>query len=129
MSNEKKSPIKVMVVFGTRPEAIKMAPVCRALRERTNHFKTVIVLTAQHRAMLDQVMDLFAITADHDLNIMQQDQTLDYIRARVIQNITPILKAEKPDLVRVHGNPPTPVAASLAPSYQKSPVAHVGAGL
>jgi len=70
MTAARKSPIKVMVVFGTRPEAIKMAPVCRALREHPDDFKTVVVLTAQHRAMLDQVMGLFKITADHDLNLM-----------------------------------------------------------
>src|SRR5882672_11376609 len=95
MTTSKKSPIKVMVVFGTRPEAIKMAPVCRSLLKRPNDFKTIVVLTAQHRAMLDQVMNLFNISSDYDLNIMQQNQTLEYVVTEVVEKVTPILKEEK----------------------------------
>src|SRR5438445_13815319 len=104
MPTSKKQPLKVMVVFGTRPEAIKMAPVCRSLRKRPNDFKTVVVLTAQHRTMLDQVMNLFHITSDYDLNIMQQNQTLEYVVTGVIEKVTPILKEQKPDIVLVHGD-------------------------
>jgi UDP-N-acetylglucosamine 2-epimerase (non-hydrolysing) len=129
MATSSKSPIKVMAVFGTRPEAIKMAPVCRSLRKRPNDFKTVIVLTAQHRTMLDQVMKLFNIRADHDLNIMQENQTLEYVLTEVIEKITPILKNEKPDIVLVHGDTVTTFAAALAAFYQKIPVGHVEAGL
>jgi UDP-N-acetylglucosamine 2-epimerase (non-hydrolysing) len=102
MPNAKKSPIKVMVVFGTRPEAIKMAPVCRSLLKRPNDFKTVIVLTAQHRTMLDQVMNLFHIQSHFDMNIMQQNQTLEYVVTEVVEKVTPIMKSEKPDIVLVH---------------------------
>ncbi len=129
MATSKKIPIKVMVVFGTRPEAIKMAPVCRSLLKRPDDFKTVVVLTAQHRAMLDQVMTLFHIKADHDLNVMQQNQTLEYVVTEVIEKVTPILKNEKPDIVLVHGDTVTTFAASLAAFYQKIPVGHVEAGL
>lgn len=129
MSNEKKSPIKVMVVFGTRPEAIKMAPVCRSLLKRPNDFKTVIVLTAQHRTMLDQVMNLFHIPSHFDMNIMQQNQTLEYVVTEVIEKVTPILKSEKPDIVLVHGDTVTTFAAALAAFYQRIPVGHVEAGL
>jgi UDP-N-acetylglucosamine 2-epimerase (non-hydrolysing) len=129
MSKTKKSPVKVMVVFGTRPEAIKMAPVCRSLLKRPDDFKTVVVLTAQHRTMLDQVMKLFHINSDHDLNIMQQNQTLDYVVTEVISKVTPILQSEKPDIVLVHGDTVTTFAAALASFYLKIPVAHVEAGL
>jgi UDP-N-acetylglucosamine 2-epimerase (non-hydrolysing) len=129
MSNDKKSPIKVMVVFGTRPEAIKMAPVCRSLLKRPSDFKTVVVITAQHRTMLDQVMTLFKIQPDHDLNIMQQNQTLEYVVTEVIEKVTPILKAEKPDIVLVHGDTVTTFAAALSAFYQRIPVGHVEAGL
>src|ERR1039457_4404052 len=101
MPTTKKSPTKVMAVFGTRPEAIKMAPVCRSLLKRPNDFKTVVVLTAQHRTMLDQVMSIFKSRADHDMNMMQKDQTLEYVVAGVIEKITPIMKAEKPDIALV----------------------------
>jgi UDP-N-acetylglucosamine 2-epimerase (non-hydrolysing) len=121
--------MKVMVVFGTRPEAIKMAPVCRSLLKRPNDFKTVVVLTAQHRTMLDQVMKLFHIKSDYDLNIMQQNQTLEYVVTEVIEKVTPILKDEKPDIVLVHGDTVTTFAAALASFYQKIPVGHVEAGL
>lgn len=129
MAKTKNSPLKVMVVFGTRPEAIKMAPVCRSLLKRPEDFKTTIVLTAQHRTMLDQVMDLFHIKSDHDLNIMQKDQTLEYVVTEVITKLTPILKTDKPDIVLVHGDTVTAFASALAAFYQKIPVAHVEAGL
>src|SRR5688572_29517145 len=129
MTTAKHSPLKVMVVFGTRPEAIKMAPVCRSLLKRPNDFKTIVVLTAQHRAMLDQVMNLFHIKPDHDLNIMQQNQTLEYVVTEVIEKVTPILQSEKPDIVLVHGDTVTTFAAALASFYLKIPVAHVEAGL
>jgi UDP-N-acetylglucosamine 2-epimerase (non-hydrolysing) len=125
----KKNPLKVMVVFGTRPEAIKMAPVVRSLRKRPNDFKTIVVLTAQHREMLDQVMSLFKITSDHDLNIMQKDQTLEYVVTQVINKLTPLLDQEKPDLVLVHGDTVTTFAAALAAFYKRIPVGHVEAGL
>jgi UDP-N-acetylglucosamine 2-epimerase (non-hydrolysing) len=121
--------LRVLCVFGTRPEAIKMAPVCRSLLKRPSDFKTVVVLTAQHRAMLDQVMNLFHIKADHDLNIMQQNQSLDYVVTEVVTKLTPILKTEKPDIVLVHGDTVTTFAAALASFYQKIPVGHVEAGL
>ncbi len=124
-----KSPIKVMVVFGTRPEAIKMAPVCRSLIKRPSDFKTTVVVTAQHRAMLDQVMDLFHIKSSHDLNIMQQNQSLDYVVTEVIKKMTPIMKDEKPDIVLVHGDTVTTFAAALAAFYLRIPVGHVEAGL
>ena len=128
MTREKK-PLKVLVVFGTRPEAIKMAPVCRSLLKRPNDFKTVVVLTAQHRTMLDQVMNLFHIKSDYDLNIMQQNQTLEYVVTEVIEKVTPILKKESPDIVLVHGDTVTTFAAALSAFYQKIPVGHVEAGL
>ncbi len=129
MVKAKKSPLKVMVVFGTRPEAIKMAPVCRSLLKRPTDFKTTIVLTAQHRTMLDQVMKLFKIKADHDLNIMVQNQTLEYVVTEVITKITALIKADKPDIVLVHGDTVTTFAAALAAYYQKVPIGHVEAGL
>jgi UDP-N-acetylglucosamine 2-epimerase (non-hydrolysing) len=129
VTTAKKSPLKVVVVFGTRPEAIKMAPVCRSLLKRPNDFKTVVVLTAQHRTMLDQVMKLFHIQSDYDLNIMQQNQTLEYVVTEVIEKVTPILKKESPDIVLVHGDTVTTFAAALAAFYQKIPVGHVEAGL
>src|SRR4029077_14443552 len=129
VTTAKKSPIKALLVFGTRPEAIKMAPVCRSLLKRPNDFKTVVVLTAQHRTMLDQVMKQFHIQSDYDLNIMLQNQTLEYVVTEVIEKVTPILKKETPDIVLVHGDSVTTFAAALAPFYQKIPVGHVEAGL
>src|SRR5438270_3489419 len=104
MDNDRKNkPLKVLCAFGTRPEAIKMAPVVRSLRKRPNDFKTIVVVTAQHRAMLDQVMNLFHIASDYDLNIMQQNQSLEHVVTQVILQLGPILEKEKPDLVLVHG--------------------------
>ena len=89
-------PLKVLCVFGTRPEAIKMAPVVRSLRKRPDDFQTCVVVTAQHRQMLDQVMDLFHISSDHDLDIMIQNQSLDYVVTQVLSKLPPILKKENP---------------------------------
>jgi UDP-N-acetylglucosamine 2-epimerase (non-hydrolysing) len=122
-------PLKVVVVFGTRPEAIKMAPVVRSLRKRPNDFQTTVVVTAQHRKMLDQVMELFHIKSDHDLDIMVQDQTLEYVVTQVMTKLQPILQKEKPELVLVHGDTVTTFAAALAAFYQRIPVGHVEAGL
>jgi UDP-N-acetylglucosamine 2-epimerase (non-hydrolysing) len=124
-----KKPIHVLLVFGTRPEAIKMAPLVRALRERSRDFKTTVVLTAQHRQMLDQVMDLFKITSDYDLNVMQKDQTLEHVVTSVLTQLGPILDQEKPDIVLVHGDTITTFAASLSAFYHHVPVGHVEAGL
>src|SRR5438477_8693077 len=123
------TPLKILCVFGTRPEAIKMAPVVRSLRKRPNDFTTCVVVTAQHRKMLDQVMELFHIQSDHDLDIMIQNQSLEYVVTQVLTKLPPILKQEKPDLVLVHGDTITTFAAALAAFYQQIPVGHVEAGL
>ncbi len=129
MSTAPKKNIKVLVVFGTRPEAIKMAPVVRSLRKRPNDFTTCVVLTGQHREMLDQVMTLFNITSDYDLNIMQKNQSLEYVVTEVLNKLGPILDKEKPDLVLVHGDTITTFAASLSAFYHRIPIGHVEAGL
>ncbi len=120
--------LKVLPIFGTRPEAIKMAPLVKAL-ERSEHCEVATVVTAQHREMLDQVLTLFAIAPKHDLNIMQDNQTLTEITARVLSGLKDILQLEKPDLVLVHGDTTTTFAGSLAAFYQRIPVGHVEAGL
>ncbi|WP_372921942.1 non-hydrolyzing UDP-N-acetylglucosamine 2-epimerase [Roseovarius sp.] len=120
--------IKVVSVFGTRPEAIKMAPVVKALRDCASIDARVIV-TAQHREMLDQVLDLFHIVPDHDLGIMKPGQGLTEITAGVLAGLKPIFESEKPDLVLVHGDTTTTLATSLAAYYQRVPVGHVEAGL
>ena len=97
MPTPKRPPLKILCVFGTRPEAIKMAPVVRSLRKRPDDFKTTVVLTAQHRQMLDQVMNLFHISSDHDLNIMVQNQSLEHVVVQVMSQLPAILEAEKPD--------------------------------
>jgi len=119
---------KVMTVFGTRPEAIKMAPVVKAL-ERQESIDCCVVLTAQHREMLDQVVDLFQIKASYDLNLMKHGQTLSSLTARVIEGIDPILAEEKPDLVLVQGDTSTTFVAALAAFYHRIPVGHIEAGL
>jgi len=119
---------KVMVVFGTRPEAIKMAPVIRELRE-VKDIDTVVVVTAQHREMLDQVLNLFAIQPDYDLNLMKEHQDLFNITTGVLNGLKEILEKEKPHLVLVHGDTTTTFAAALAAFYQRIPVGHVEAGL
>jgi len=119
---------KVMVVFGTRPEAIKMAPVIRELRE-VKDIDTVVVVTAQHREMLDQVLNLFAIQPDYDLNLMKEQQDLFNITTGVLNGLKEILEKEKPHLVLVHGDTTTTFAAALAAFYMRIPVGHVEAGL
>ncbi len=120
--------MKVLTIFGTRPEAIKMAPLVYALAQ-DEAFESKICVTAQHREMLDQVLRLFAITPDYDLNIMQPGQGLSEVTCRILEGLEPVLTAFKPDLVLVHGDTTTTLAASLAALYQRIPVAHVEAGL
>lgn len=124
--SEKK--IKVMSVFGTRPEAIKMCPLVLELGKHPE-IESIVCLTGQHREMLDQVMDVFGITADYDLNIMRPRQTLTTITADVLTNMEPILKECRPDIVLVHGDTTTSTAAALAAFYQQITVGHVEAGL
>ncbi len=119
---------KVISIFGTRPEAIKMAPVVRAL-EAHPAVESRVIVTAQHREMLDQVLALFGITPDHDLDIMKSGQTLDEITSRVLTGLTPILKEEQPDMILVHGDTTTTFSAGLAAFYLGIPVGHVEAGL
>ncbi|MFX4305481.1 UDP-N-acetylglucosamine 2-epimerase (non-hydrolyzing) [Exiguobacterium sp. A1_3_1] len=119
---------RVMLVFGTRPEAIKMAPVVKALENRQD-VEPIVVVTAQHREMLDQVLELFEITPDHDLDLMRPRQTLEEMTARILNAMRRVLKKEQPDLVLVHGDTTTTFAASLAAFYQQIPVGHVEAGL
>ena len=121
--------MKVMVVFGTRPEAIKMAPVVKALRARPERFTAQVVVTGQHREMLDQVLDFFQLTPDHDLGIMRHGQSLTDITCRVLMGLEGIIAEERPDVVLVHGDTTTTFAASLAAFYQRVPVGHVEAGL
>ena len=120
--------IKVMSIFGTRPEAIKMAPLVKKLNE-DSQIQSVLCVTAQHREMLDQVLDLFGLTPDYDLNIMKPNQTLSMITANVLTGLDPILEKEKPDIVLVHGDTSTTFSAALAAFYHRIPVGHVEAGL
>ncbi|CAH2565932.1 non-hydrolyzing UDP-N-acetylglucosamine 2-epimerase [Vibrio cholerae] len=119
---------KVLTVFGTRPEAIKMAPLVHAL-SLDGRFEAKVCVTAQHREMLDQVLDLFEIRADYDLNIMTPKQTLNDITARIILELRPVLQEFKPDIVLVHGDTATTFATSLAAYYEQIAVGHVEAGL
>lgn len=119
---------KVLLVFGTRPEAIKMAPVVRALRDR-KEMDVSIAVTAQHRQMLDQVLGLFGIHPDHDLDLMQPGQPLPGLFARILTSLSDVLANERPDLVVVHGDTSTTLAAALSAFYAHVPVAHVEAGL
>lgn len=119
---------KVMTVFGTRPEAIKMAPVVKSLHDDPR-FTVTVCVTAQHREMLDQVLDLFEITPDHDLNLMKPRQSLHEIASRIILGLAPVFEAERPDFVLVHGDTATTLAASIAAYYAQIPVGHVEAGL
>lgn len=121
--------IKVMTVFGTRPEAIKMAPVVKALQARSDEFIPVTVVTAQHRQMLDQVLEIFKITPDYDLDIMKQRQTLDQITSNVLVGLSDIMDQEQPDIVLVHGDTTTTLAASLSAFYHQAQIGHVEAGL
>ena len=118
-----------MLVFGTRPEAIKMAPLVKEFQKYENQFKTVVCVTGQHREMLDQVLRIFDIEPDYDLNIMKQGQDLYDVTARVLTGMRDVLKDVNPDVVLVHGDTTTSTAAALAAFYQQIPVGHVEAGL
>ncbi|KRG69380.1 UDP-N-acetylglucosamine 2-epimerase [Stenotrophomonas terrae] len=119
---------KVMVVFGTRPEAIKMAPLVTALKKRPE-LETIVAVTAQHRQMLDQVLELFEITPDEDLNVMQPGQTLSGLTSRIVQGMQQVIAKHAPDIVLVHGDTTTTFATSLAAFYQRTVIGHVEAGL
>lgn len=119
---------KIMIVFGTRPEAIKMAPVVAALKSQLN-FKINVCVTAQHREMLDQVLSLFQIVPDHDLNLMSAGQTLPDVFSKVLLGVTEVIDRVKPDLVLVHGDTTTTAATAMACFYQRIPIGHVEAGL
>ena len=120
---------KVLLVFGTRPEAIKMAPLVMELQKQKERIETVVCVTGQHREMLDQVLEIFDIKPDHDLNIMKRGQDLYDVTARVLTGMREVLKEIKPDIVLVHGDTTTSTAAALAAFYQQIPVGHVEAGL
>ena len=120
---------KIMLVFGTRPEAIKMAPLVKEFQKHPDTFQTLVCVTGQHREMLDQVLKIFEITPDYDLNIMKQGQDLYDVTARVLLGMRDVLKEAHPDVVLVHGDTTTSTAAALAAFYQQIPVGHVEAGL
>lgn len=120
--------IKVMSIFGTRPEAIKMAPVVKAL-ENDENIDSIVCVTAQHREMLDQVLDLFDIKPDYDLDIMKAGQTLSEITSRMVTGLDPVIKAAKPDMILVHGDTTTTFSAALSAFYNGVKVGHVEAGL
>src|SRR5574344_318697 len=120
---------KIMLVFGTRPEAIKMAPLVKAFKKYESDFHTIVCVTGQHREMLDQVLKIFDIRPDYDLNIMKQGQDLYDVTSKVLLGMRDVLKKEQPNVVFVHGDTTTSMAASLAAFYQQIPVAHVEAGL
>lgn len=120
---------KIMLVFGTRPEAIKMAPLVKEFQKNPDKFETIVCVTGQHRQMLDQVLNLFEIKPDYDLNIMKQGQDLYDVTARVLVGMRDVLKEAKPDVVLVHGDTTTSTVAALAAFYQQIPVGHVEAGL
>ena len=120
---------KVMLVFGTRPEALKMAQLVKEFQKHTEDFQTIVCVTGQHREMLDQVLTIFDIQPDYDLNIMKQGQDLYDVTARVLTGMRDVLKETQPDVVLVHGDTTTSTAAALAAFYQQIPVGHVEAGL
>ena len=120
---------KILIVFGTRPEAIKMAPLVKEFRKNQVYFETKVCVTAQHREMLDQVLDLFQIIPDYDLNIMSPGQDLYDVTSNILLKIKPVLEEFKPDVVLVHGDTATTFATSLAAYYQKIKIGHVEAGL
>ncbi|GFN22977.1 non-hydrolyzing UDP-N-acetylglucosamine 2-epimerase [Thermanaeromonas sp. C210] len=122
-------PIKILVVFGTRPEAIKMAPVVQELKRYPEEFTCSVAVTAQHREMLDQVLKLFAIEPQYDLNIMRPRQTLEEVTTRALEGLTRVLDQERPDMVLVHGDTTTTFVAALAAFYRQVAVGHVEAGL
>lgn len=120
---------KILLVFGTRPEAIKMAPVALALRRRPGRYDVRLVVTGQHRGLLDQALRFFGLRADHDLALMRPDQSLTDVTTRALAGLEPIFRRERPDAVLVHGDTTTTLAAALAAHYQHIPVGHVEAGL
>lgn len=120
---------KILLVFGTRPEAIKMAPLVKKLQSMPEDFQTIVCVTGQHREMLDQVLHIFDIIPDYDLNIMKQGQDLYDVTSRVLLGMREVLKEVQPDMVLVHGDTTTSTAAALAAFYQQIPVGHVEAGL
>ena len=120
---------KILLVFGTRPEAIKMCPLVKALQHDAEAFETKVCVTGQHREMLDQVLHIFDVRPDYDLNIMKQGQDLYDITARVLTGMRDVLDDYRPDVVLVHGDTTTSTAAALAAFYQQIPVGHVEAGL
>lgn len=120
---------KIMLVFGTRPEAIKMAPLVKEFQKHTDKFKTIVCVTGQHREMLDQVLNIFDIKPDYDLNIMKQGQDLYDVTSRVLLGMRDVLKEAQPDVVLVHGDTTTSTASAIAAFYQQIPVGHVEAGL
>lgn len=120
---------KILIVFGTRPEAIKMCPLVKAFQQKHDVFETLVCVTGQHREMLDQVLNIFNVRPDYDLNIMKKGQDLYDITARVLTGMRDVLTEVKPDIVLVHGDTTTSTAAALASFYQQIPVGHVEAGL
>ncbi|MGM9774601.1 MAG: non-hydrolyzing UDP-N-acetylglucosamine 2-epimerase [Candidatus Egerieousia sp.] len=120
---------KIMLVFGTRPEAIKMCPLVKEFQKRPSEFETIVCVTGQHREMLDQVLRIFDVRPDYDLDIMKQGQDLYDVTARVLVGMRDVLKEARPDVVLVHGDTTTSTAAALAAFYQQIPVGHVEAGL
>ena len=119
----------IMLVFGTRPEAIKMAPLVKEFQKHPDEFRTIVCVTGQHRQMLDQVLEIFDIRPDYDLNIMKQGQDLYDVTSRVLLGMRDVLREAQPDVVLVHGDTTTSTAAALAAFYQQIPVGHVEAGL
>ncbi|WP_147534146.1 non-hydrolyzing UDP-N-acetylglucosamine 2-epimerase [Bacillus marasmi] len=126
MNNNK---IKVMTVFGTRPEAIKMAPLVKELEKHTDHIESIVTVTAQHRQMLDQVLNIFEIVPNYDLNIMKDRQTLVDVTTRCLEGLNQVIQEVKPDIVLVHGDTSTTFVASLAAFYNSTMIGHVEAGL
>jgi len=120
---------KVMLVFGTRPEAIKMCPLVKELQKRNTEFETIVCVTGQHREMLDQVLTIFDVKPDYDLNIMKQGQDLTDVTARVLTGLRDVFMECRPDVVLVHGDTTTSTAGALAGFYAQIPVGHVEAGL
>ena len=126
---EKNKKLKLMTVFGTRPEAIKMCPLVLEMRKYPEYIQPIVAVTAQHREMLDQVLDLFGIVPDYDLNIMTSGQTLYDVTTRALMGLKPVMEEAKPDMVLVHGDTTTTFAGALAAFYAQIPVGHVEAGL
>ena len=120
---------KIMLVFGTRPEAIKMCPLVKEFQKRADEFETIVCVTGQHREMLDQVLKIFEVTPDIDLNIMKQGQDLTDVTVRILNGMRDVFKECRPDVVLVHGDTTTSTAAALAAFYAQIPVGHVEAGL